>query len=87
MSVSVTLPALAAPVDELWHAVLDLSDRLTTPWTVVGGQMVLLHALEHGRTPPQVSQDGDVIVDIRSDPTGLLGVVSELEVWGSNLKG
>ena len=47
----IELPPLASPVDQLWHALLDLSDRLTVPWTLVGGQMVLLHALEHGQAP------------------------------------
>jgi hypothetical protein len=39
----IELPPLASPVDQLWHAILDLSERLTVPWTLVGGQMVLLH--------------------------------------------
>lgn len=44
--VVVQLPALPAPVDQLWHVLLDLGERLRVPWTVVGGQMVLLHALD-----------------------------------------
>ena len=38
----VRLPPLAAPVDQLWHVLMDLSEQLTVPWTLVGGQMVLL---------------------------------------------
>jgi hypothetical protein len=71
----VVLPPLAAPVDLLWHLLLDLRELLTVKWTVIGGQMVLLHALEHGRLPPQISQDGDVIADVRADP-GALGSVT-----------
>ena len=41
----VRLPPLAAPVDQLWHVLMDLSEQLTVPWTLVGGQMVLLHAV------------------------------------------
>jgi hypothetical protein len=37
--------------------------------------MVLLHAVEHGTVPPQLSQDGDVIADIRAAPSGLRKVV------------
>jgi hypothetical protein len=70
------LPPLAAPVDLLWHLLLDLQEMLTVKWTVIGGQMVLLHALEHGRLPPQISQDGDVITDVRADP-GALGSLTE----------
>lgn len=79
MSVVITLPVLPAPVDELWHILLDLNDRLDVPWSLVGGQMVLLHALEHGEVPPQVSQDGDVIADIRAVPGALKQVVECLE--------
>lgn len=34
----VRLPPLAAPVDQLWHVLLNLSEQLTVPWTLVGGQ-------------------------------------------------
>lgn len=44
---------------------LDLGESLDVPWTLVGGQMVLLHVLKHGQVAPQVSQDGDVVADIR----------------------
>ena len=63
---TIELPPLAAPVDELWHVLLDLGEQLTVGWALVGGQMVLLHALEHGRVPPQISQDGDVVADVRT---------------------
>jgi hypothetical protein len=74
----VILPPLAAPVDQLWHALLDLSERLTVPWTLIGGQMVLLHALEHRQVPPQISQDGDVVADVRASPGAVKDVVAAL---------
>jgi hypothetical protein len=80
--VTVVLPPLAAPVDELWHVLLDLATDLTVPWTLVGGQMILLHALEHGRTPPQVSQDGDLLADLRAAPSALRAVAAALEAAG-----
>lgn len=79
MSTAIMLPVMPPPIDQLWHALLDLQERLTSPWSVVGGQMVLLHALEHGQQPLAVSQDGDVIADIRADPTALVAIVAELE--------
>lgn len=82
MTVVVELPALPAPVDELWHTLLDLGDRLNVPWALIGGQMVLLHALEHGQVPPQISQDGDVIADVRAVPGALTQVVSGIERLG-----
>jgi hypothetical protein len=63
---TVELPPLAAPVDQLWHVLLDLGGEFTVPWTLVGGQVVLLLTFERGQVPPQISQDGDVVADIRS---------------------
>ena len=83
----IELPPLPAPVNELWHALLDLGERLSAPWTVVGGQMVLLHAVEHGHPPPQISQDGDVLADVRADPASIAAVVTELEGMGLELDG
>ncbi|WP_370617193.1 hypothetical protein [Mumia sp. Pv 4-285] len=79
MSIVITLPPMPAPVDELWRVLLDLHDRIRVPWALVGGQMVLLHALEHGQVPPQISQDGDVVADIRADPNALARVVEALQ--------
>lgn len=78
----VTLPPLAAPVDQLWHVLLDLAGSLSTGWTLVGGQMVLLHALEHGQVPAQISQDGDIMADVRTHPRVLTDLVAALEAAG-----
>lgn len=86
MTAVVELPVLPAPVDELWHTLLDLGDQLEVPWTLIGGQMVLLHAIEHGQIPPQISQDGDVIADIRAIPGALVHVVAGLEALGFALQ-
>jgi len=83
----VRLPPLAAPVDQLWHVLLNLSEQLTVPWTLVGGQMVLLHAAEHGRVPPQISQDGDLIADVRSEQGAITAVVDLLTGTGFELDG
>jgi hypothetical protein len=72
----IVLPPLPRPVDQLWHVLLDLADSLTVPWTLAGGQMVLLHALEHGQAPLEPSQDGDVIADIRADHKALTKVAA-----------
>lgn len=82
----IELPPLAAPVDQLWHLLLDLAE-LPVRWTLIGGQMVLLHALEHGQVPPQVSQDGDVVADIRADRDALRDVVTALTGRGFELEG
>lgn len=41
--------------------------------------MVLLHALENEQIPPQISQDGDIIANVRADPNALHHVVEALE--------
>jgi hypothetical protein len=87
VSEPIVLPPLGDPVDELWDVLLDLGERLTLPWALIGGQMVLLHAIEHGTVPPQVSQDGDVLANIRAAPDGLARVVAELEALGFTLAG
>jgi hypothetical protein len=84
-SLVVTLPALASPVDQLWHLLLDLAE-LPVRWTLIGGQMVLLHALERGQVPPQISQDGDVVADIRTDQSALQNVVQALIGYGFALE-
>jgi hypothetical protein len=83
---SISLPSMGQPVDELWTFLLDLGERLTVRWTLIGGQMVLLHALEHGHSPSQVSQDGDVVADIRADQGSLRTVVEALELAGFDLE-
>lgn len=83
----VVLPPLVSPVDQLWHVLLDLGEQLKVPWTIVGGQMVLLHALQHGTVPPQVSQDGDPIADLRADRGAIRAVVAALGAHGFALDG
>jgi len=78
----VVLPPLAGAADDLWTLLMDLAERLNTPWTLVGGQMVLLHGLEHARPSPRVSTDIDAVVDVRTDPTGLRKTVSALTELG-----
>ena len=86
MTLVIELPVLPPPVDQLWHTLLDLGDQVDVPWALIGGQMVLLHAIEHGQVPPQVSQDGDVIADIRAVPGALTHVVAGLEHMGFALQ-
>ena len=74
----ITLPPLGNLDLELWHALLDLAEREPADWTLIGGQMVLLHALESGRTPLRVSQDLDLVVDARVRPPALARIVSSL---------
>ena len=74
----IELPALAGTERELWDALLDLAERQPDGWTLVGGQMVLLRALEQGRVPPRVTRDLDVLADLRARPAALPQIVTTL---------
>ncbi len=78
----IELPPLGELDVELWHALLDIADRMPSDWTLIGGQMVLLHALEHGRAPHRVSEDLDLVVDARVRPLALPRMLSTLDALG-----
>ena len=72
---------LPSPLDhshEMWLAMLELSDMHQEIWTLIGGQMVFLHAIEHGVMPPRLSQDLDIVVNIRLDRRGLRDMIHTL---------
>lgn len=83
----IQLPALAGHDDELWAALIELSELRPGEWTLVGGQMVFLHAVEHGVTPPRVSTDLDVLVNARVVTGGVREFVTAVEGHGFVLVG
>jgi hypothetical protein len=38
----------------MWHVLFELDEQYATGWTLIGAQMVALHAAEHSRTPPAI---------------------------------
>lgn len=78
----IVLPELGGPSEELWTLLLDIAERLTAKWSIVGGQMVMLHGLENGRAAPRVSADIDAVVDLRTDQAGLSKLVAVLTDLG-----
>lgn len=78
----VVLPALSPTHRELWDVLCDLADRHERDWVLVGGQMVLLHALQAGSTPHRVSQDLDAIIDARVRPPALAPFLVTLRELG-----
>ena len=74
----IVLPSVGRFELRLWHTLLDISDVMPASWTLIGGQMVFLHALENGRTPVRVSEDLDVVVDARVRPSALLSRASPI---------
>lgn len=85
-------PELQLPVRypgewHLWEALFELAEGAGEGWTLVGGQMVLLHGLEHGRSPPRVSTDLDVLVNARVLPKATTSFSAVLVEAGSNRRG
>jgi hypothetical protein len=78
----ITLPPLGPLDSDLWHALLDIAEQMPADWTLIGGQMVLLHGLEHGRTPPRLSQDLDLVIDARVRPPAFPAMIASLTRLG-----
>ena len=83
----VRLPTLPGHDDELWAALIELSELRPGEWTLVGGQMVFLHAIEQGVSPPRVSTDLDVLVNARVVTGGVREFVTAIEDRGFVLAG
>lgn len=86
----VALPNYPGYHDALWGTLLELANAELQEWTLIGGQMVLLHALEHGVEPTRVSHDIDVVVNARVVASGISGIgsfVESLESLGFSLVG
>ena len=63
----VVLPAGGAD-GRLWSALLELAAAQPSGWTLVGGLMVMLHALEAGLATGRVTQDVDAVADSAAGP-------------------
>ena len=81
------LPTLQGHGDELWDVLIELTSIRPNEWTLIGGQMVYLHALEHGETPPRVSTDLDVLVNARVVNGGTAAFVADLVGRGFEMDG
>jgi hypothetical protein len=84
---SLLLPTLPGHDDALWDALIELTELRRGEWTLIGGQMVYLHAVEHAATPPRISTDLDVLVNARIVTGGVAGFVAALELRGFCLEG
>lgn len=71
---------------EAWQLLLQL-EALGVEWVLIGGQMVLLLAVEHGAQLPRVTLDADVLVDVRATPGGVEQVCTWLTGQGLALEG
>jgi len=83
----VRLPTLPGHDDALWEALIELTELRPGEWTLVGGQMVFLHAMEHGVASPRISTDLDVLVNARVVAGGIAEFVAAIEDRGFALVG
>ncbi|MCP3939392.1 MAG: hypothetical protein GY708_28930 [Actinomycetia bacterium] len=67
----VSLPALMGGQRDSWSALIELSPGLGENWTLAGGQLVFLHQIERQASDVRPTDDVDVVVDIRAEPSGL----------------
>lgn len=84
---SLLLPTLPGHDDALWDTLIELTELRPGEWTLIGGQMVYLHAIEHAATPPRVSTDLDVLVNARIVTGGVAAFVAAIELRGFHLEG
>ena len=83
---TLALPSIPGYNEALWETLLQLAG--TEPqqeWTLIGGQMVLLHALEHDVEPTRLSTDIDVLINARVVTGGIQSFVKTLESLGFSL--
>lgn len=51
-----------------WLGLLNVASRIPDNWCLVGGQMVYLLCQERGLAPARPTTDGDVVLDVRTQP-------------------
>jgi hypothetical protein len=83
----ILIPTPDSRVEQLWNALIELASAHQQGWTLIGAQMVFLHALEHGMVPPRQSIDADVILDIRLIPHGIKEMIQTLDRLGYEFDG
>ena len=67
MTITVDLSRVHPAAYESWTAIARLvASTNTQTWAVVGGQMVAIHATVWGVELPRATDDGDIVVDVRT---------------------
>ena len=64
----VLLEGLAEGQEQSWLGLLGVSTVLPGDWCLVGGQMVYLLCRERSFAPARLTNDGDVVLDVRARP-------------------
>ena len=64
----VVMPTMSADQTASWHGLMDLHEKVSRGWTLVGGQLVHLHCAERDAYPERPTDDIDAVVDVRTAP-------------------
>ncbi len=67
----IRLPPLTGGQAESWRARIEIAPQLGHHWLLIGGQMVFLHEVERESTDVRPTNDIDLVVDLRIEPTVL----------------
>ena len=85
---AVILSTMPPAQQQGWHVLLDLGqERVFTQWCLIGGQLTLLHAAEHGVRKPQPTLDMDVVVNLVERPGGTEWLAGWLVARGFEMDG
>lgn len=82
MTEPIVMPAMGEAQEAVWHALMELSERVGSGWTLIGGQLVHLHCAERGISPSRPTNDADTVVDVRAAPTMLDTFTAALKDMG-----
>lgn len=83
----VVLSGMTVTQQQGWEVLLRAAVELPEAWCLVGGQLVWLHAVQHGVQPLRATEDMDVVVDVRSEPGAIRRMCKWLESQEFSLEG
>jgi hypothetical protein len=83
----VTLADMTPAQREGWEVLLHLGTQLAEECCLIGGQLVWLHAQEHGVDPPRSTEDIDVLMDVRTRTDAIRRACLLLDNVGFSLAG
>ena len=75
------------PSTGTWEALMDICAKQPAGWTLIGAQMVALHGYEHEVSMHRVSDDADLLVDVRLIPKMISSFSEFLIAQGFSLEG
>lgn len=68
---TLVMPAMVPAQAAGWLALIEIGERMPDGWALIGGQLVHLHCVERGESPPRPTTDFDTVLDVRAYPTVL----------------